>query len=130
VYEENGSWTSGSLRDKEWTCAAYSKLAAVKLTNENNADFICLYYQDADDSGNIRTVNLSHEGWATGNPRLCDPPLLGTALAAVLPQSGIQSSSDVNYPVVFFQQSTLALTSSQDDNTPGKALQSPYIFVL
>jgi len=125
VYEEGGSWSAGKLLDKKWKCAAYSKLAAVKITNADGADIICLYYQNADDSGNIQTVNVSGDDcWAVGNPRLCDPPLLGTALAAVLPQPGIQSSSDSEYPVVFFQQSTLVLSSSQDDTTPD---YTPYV---
>jgi hypothetical protein len=122
VYGIGDSWSSGKLRGKGWNCAAYSKLAAVKITNADGADIICLYYQDADDSGNIRTVNLSGDDcWTEGDPKLCDPPLLGTALAAVLPQPGIQSSSDSKLPVVFFQQNTLVLSSSQDDGTPGKA---------
>ena len=86
VYEEGGSWSSGKLLDKKWKYAAYSKLAAVKIVNADGADIICFYYQNADDSGSIQTVNVSGDDcWAVGNPRLCDPPLLGTALAARAP---------------------------------------------
>ena len=123
VYEDSGKWCPGSLYSSlKLKCAPYSKLAAVTYRNALGADFIFLYYQDCDDSGNIRLCGLSHEGWTCGRPPLCDPPLWGTAMTAVLPQPGIELKSDTQDPVVFFQQTSLELSSSQDDGTTGKTL--------
>jgi len=123
VYEDSGRWYCGCLHSSlELKCAPYSKLAAVKVTNAAGADFIFLYYQNADGSGNIQMAGLSHEGWTCGEPPLCDPPLWGTAITAVLAEPGIELASDTHNPVVFFQKTTLELCSSQEDGTPGKAL--------
>lgn len=94
-------------------------LAAIRLTNCVGADFICLYYQDTANSGDIKQVSYSHSGWAawaTGPPPINDPPLFGTSLAAVVPEAGIKSTSSTDdvEPVVFFQNDKLGLGSSQD----------------
>jgi hypothetical protein len=118
VYEESGQWYCGVLHSSlELKCAPYSKLAAVKITNAAGVDFIFLYYQDINDSGNIQIAGLSHEGWNCGKPPLCDPPLWGTAITAVPAEPGIELASDTHDPVVFFQQRSLELSSSQDDGT-------------
>lgn len=112
----DSKWHKGDLSAKGWAAAPYSRLAAMRLTNKIGADFICLYYQNTGESGDIVQVNYSHSGWATGPPPINDPPLFGTSLAAVLPEAGIKSASstdDVD-PVVFFQYDRLGLGSSQD----------------
>jgi len=127
---ETDSWTSENLcaDEKKVTCAAYSKLAAVKIADQDGRDVICVYYQGTDDSGDILLVNLKDSKWKDGDPKLCDPPLFGTALAAVKPVPGTQSS-DSAYPVVFYQQNTLVLTYSQDNKNPaGKGFSWPCIF--
>jgi len=63
VYQDSGTWYCGNLhKTLNLKCAPYGKLAACKYNN-GAADFIYLYFQDSDDSGNIRICSLSHEGW-------------------------------------------------------------------
>jgi hypothetical protein len=127
IYEENGRWYEGDLRKFKGgiKCAAYSKLAATRTRNAAQADFICVFYQNCDDSGSIESVCISHMGYNCGPAPLSDPPLVGTALAAVPPVAGIKSTSGTDeQAVVFFQFNTLVLASSQDDKTPE---YTPYI---
>ncbi|KAJ8120045.1 hypothetical protein ONZ43_g3147 [Nemania bipapillata] len=109
-------WHRGSLVDKNWVAAPYSRLAAIQLTNRVGANFICVYYQDTSESGDIIQVSYSHSGWAVGPPPINDPPLFGTSLSVVAPEAGIQSAVTHNdvAPVVFFQYDRLGLGSSQD----------------
>jgi len=125
IFEDNGCWYEGGLckfmreLDGGTKCACYSKLAATRLRNAAGADFICVFYQNCNDSGYIQSVCLSHMGYNCGPAPLCDPPLVGTALAAVPPEAGIKSESGTDeQAVVFFQYNTLILASSQDDQTP------------
>ena len=95
----------------------------MRITNKIGADFICLYYQNTARTGDIIQVNYSHSGWATGQPPINDPPLVGTSLAAVQPEAGIKSaagSADDYDPVVFFQNDDLSLRSSQNLGVLGK----------
>jgi Fungal fucose-specific lectin len=118
----DSQWHKGDLFGKGWVAAPYSRLAAIRLTNRVGADFICLYYQDTADSGDIKQVSYSHSGWATGPPPINDPPLFGTSLAAVVPEAGIKSTSSTDdvEPVVFFQYDKLGLGSSQDLGDDGR----------
>ena len=102
--------------------APYSQLAAIQLTNSIGANFICLYYQDTADSGDVKQVSYSHSGWSTGPPPINDPPLFGSSLAVVAPEAGIVSavSTDGVAPVVFFQYDRLGLGSSQDKGDDGR----------
>ncbi|KAK4197777.1 hypothetical protein QBC40DRAFT_267272 [Triangularia verruculosa] len=130
IYFNGNKWVEGDLYDKKWTCAPYSKLAAVRLVNDGGYDFVCLYYQDTSDTGNIVLVNHSPSyGWQTGNPPLDDPPLYGTSLTAVPPQPGIEviqynTPTDTCDPVVFFQYDKLELGSSQDQGSNDYATYS------
>lgn len=127
VFEESGTgiWNCGELNSTlHLECAPYSKLAAVKTTNRNEADFIYLYYQCKDDSGNIQLASFCHEtrGWNNGDPPICDPPIWGTAITAVPTEPSIQIASSSVDPVVVFQQKSLQLSASQltvspDDDT-------------
>jgi hypothetical protein len=120
--DDDGSWTHGTIEEKGWIAAEYSSLTAIKLINEYNLEFICLYYQDTTPTGNVILVNHNPEnGWETGNPPLDDPPLYGTSLAVVPPQPGIKvvkTGDDVD-PVIFFQYDNLTLGSSQDQGLTG-----------
>lgn len=104
--------------------APYSRLAAIQLTNGVGANFICVYYQNTADTGDIKQVSYSHSGWATGPPPINDPPVIGSSLCAVAPEEGIKSSvsTDGVAPVVFFQYDNLAMGSSQDLGDEGKFL--------
>ena len=123
VYEDRGNWHCGNLHSSlRLKCAPYSKLAAVTVRNTEGIDFIFLYYQDSDDSGNIRLAVLSPEGWTSREPPVCEPSLWGTAIAAVQPEPGIELKYDTKDPVVFYQQTSLELSSSQLDGPTGKTL--------
>ncbi|GAB1312862.1 tyrosinase [Madurella fahalii] len=117
---DDGTWVRGNMRDKAWQCAAYSKLAAIKMINAEKNEFLCVYYQDTSETGDIKVVHRSpFFGWQEGNAPVNDPPLYGTSISVVIPQAGIevkQPDKDIDtiHPVIFFQYDNLNLGSSQD----------------
>lgn len=118
----NGNWTTGDIYAKRWKCSAYSKIAAIKLTNSDGYQFMCVYFQDDTETGNIILVNRNPGGgWQKGNPPLNDPPLYGTSISVVPAEPGIEvvSTGDTKDPVIFFQYDNLQLGSSQDQGLDG-----------
>ena len=127
----DGSWIEGELRKKAqksgWRCAAYSKLAAIKVTNEDNVDFVCVYFQDMAETGEIRVVHHGpFFGWEERDAPIEDPPLYGTSLSVVPAQPGIEVGQQSQKlarvrPAIFFQYDNLSLASSQDEGSNGIA---------
>lgn len=118
-WRNGGDWIQDTgLADLDIRCAAYSKLAAITVTNDLY-NFITLYYQEPGQDAAIKTASYSGRDnkWVRNKPDLRDPPLYGTALTAVPPRGGIlvapQGSVDARQPVLYLQLDNLRLAHAQ-----------------
>jgi hypothetical protein len=122
VGSASGTWKAGTLSAQAIKVAAYSKLAAIRMTNPQGVEFIFVYYQKPTPDAAITSINLQRGGvWSASNLRVTDPPLFGTSLTAVLPRPGIlvEKKDDPNarLPVVYLQMDSLGMGHFQSSGT-------------
>jgi len=106
LVNEHGKWRPGDLVNLGITTADYSKLAAVTL-KDKNTEIIYVFYQSSDIDGGIHQVRGYDGAWRSDTQDYNDPPLLGTSLAAVVPEPGLvihKGAGGDKIPVVFYQE--------------------------